>query len=103
MLTFMDWSVVVMGCLLAVLGSGFRWWEHATVRKGASPRQGVRFSSFPLLMGLGLIAAKGPHLVGAPFAVVMTGDSFSVLLTVTAALVLALQVRRRAGSGPSAG
>ncbi|GAX55853.1 hypothetical protein AQJ27_30895 [Streptomyces olivochromogenes] len=104
MLRFMDWSVVVMGCLLVLLGFGYRWWEQAKIRKGASPRQGVRFYSiwFPLLMGLGMLVAKVPHMVGAPFAVVMVADSLNVVLVVTAALVLVVQARRRAGSGPSA-
>ncbi|GAA3788938.1 hypothetical protein [Streptomyces chiangmaiensis] len=102
MLKFMDWSVVVVGCLLVLLSFGFRWWERAKIRKGASPRQGMRFYSIPLLIGLGMIVGKTPHLVGAPFAVVMTADSLSVVLTVTAALVLVVQATRRAGSGPSA-
>lgn len=103
MLRFMDWSVVVMGCLLVLLSFGCRWWEQAKIRKGASPRQGVRFYSIwlPLLMGLGMLIAKVPHMVGAPFAVVMIADSLNVVLAVTAVLVLAVQARHRAGSGPS--
>lgn len=104
MLRFMDWSVVVMGCLLVLLSFGCRWWERAKIRKGASPRQGVRFYSIwlPLLMGLGMLVAKVPHMVGAPFAVVMIADSLNVVLAVMAVLVLAVQARHRAGSGPSA-
>jgi hypothetical protein len=104
MLRFMDWSVVAMGCLLVLLSFGYRWWEQAKIRKGASPRQGVRFVSIwlPLLMGLGMIIAKVPHMVGAPFAVVMIADSLNGVLAVTAVLVLVVQLRRRAGSGPSA-
>ncbi|MER5661755.1 hypothetical protein [Streptomyces mirabilis] len=64
----------------------------------------MRFYSmwFPLLMGLGMLVAKVPHMVGASFAVVMIADSLNVVLVVTAALVLVVQARRRAGSGPSA-
>lgn len=104
MLSFMDWSVVVMGCLLVLLSFGCRWWEQAKIRKGASPRQGMHFYSIwiPLLMGLGMIVAKVPHMVGAPFAVVMIADSLNVVLAVTTALVLAVKARHRAGSGPSA-
>ncbi|MFJ5532581.1 hypothetical protein [Streptomyces sp. NPDC093261] len=98
----MDWSVVVMGCLLVFLGFGCRWWEQAKVRKGASPRQGVRLYLFSLLIGLGMIVAKSPHLVGAPFAVVMTADSLSLVLGVAAALVLVVPARRQVGSGPFA-
>ncbi|MFF3512484.1 hypothetical protein [Streptomyces sp. NPDC002573] len=99
----MDWSVVAMGCLLVLLGFGYRRWAQAKIREGASPRQGVRFYGFPLLMGLGLILGRAPRLLGAPFAVVMTTDSLSLVLVVTAALVLLVTGRRRTGSGPSAG
>lgn len=104
MLRFMDWSVVVMGCLLVLLSLGFRPWQQAKIRKGASPRHGAPFISMwlPLLLGLGLIAAKVPKLAGAPFAVVMIADSLNVVLAVTAAVVMVLQAARRAGSGPSA-
>lgn len=102
MLRFMDWSVVVMGCLLVLLGFGGRRWEQAKIRKGASPRQGVRMYLFLLLIGLGMIVGKSPHLVGAPFAVVMTADSLSLVLVVAAALVLVVSAKRQVGSGPSA-
>ncbi|WP_328747499.1 hypothetical protein OHT57_18340 [Streptomyces sp. NBC_00285] len=100
----MDWSVVVMGCLLVLLSFGCRWWERAHVRKGTRSRQGMRFYAIwmPLLIGLGMIVAKVPHMVGAPFAIVMAADTLILVLAVTTALVLAVQVRRRAGSGPSA-
>ncbi|MFD9508429.1 hypothetical protein [Streptomyces mirabilis] len=49
-----------------------------------------------------MLVAKVPHMVGASFAVVMIADSLNVVLVVTAALVLVVQARRRAGSGPSA-
>ena len=104
MLRFMDWSVVVMGCLLVLLSFGCRWWERADIRQGARARQGMRFYAIwmPLLIGLGMIVAKVPHLVGAPFVIVMTADTLVLVLAVTTALVLAVQVRRRARSGPSA-
>ncbi|MEU4034324.1 hypothetical protein [Streptomyces collinus] len=97
----MDWSVVVMGCLLVLLGFGCRRWEQAKIREGASPRQGVRLHLIPLLIGLGMIAGKSPHLVGAPFGVVMTADSLSLVLGVAAALVLVVPAKRHVGSGPS--
>jgi hypothetical protein len=93
----MDWSVVVMGCLLVLLGFGCRWWEQAKIRKGASPRQGLRLYLIPVLIGLGMIVGKTPHLVGAPFAVVMTADSLSLALMVAAALVLVAPATRRVG------
>ncbi|MDH6451832.1 hypothetical protein M2156_003831 [Streptomyces sp. SAI-149] len=104
MLRFMDWSVVVMGCLLVLISFGRRWWERAKIRKGARPRQDMRFYSIwmPLLMGLGMIVAKVPHMAGAPFAIVMAADTLNLVLAVTTALVLAVQGRRRVGSGPSA-
>ncbi|KQV95397.1 hypothetical protein ASD08_13190 [Streptomyces sp. Root369] len=104
MLRFMDWSVVGMGCLLVLLSFGCRWWERAKIGKGARPRQGMRFYSIwmPLLMGLGMLVAKVPHMVGAPFAVVMAADTLNLVLVVTTALVLAVQVRNRARSGPPA-
>jgi hypothetical protein len=104
MLRFMDWSVVGVGCLLVLLSFGCRWWEQAKMRKGARRRQGMRFYStwMPLLMGLGMLIAKVPHMVGAPFAIVMAADTLNVVLVVTTALVLAVQVRHRARSGPSA-
>ncbi|MEU0422099.1 hypothetical protein ABZ235_00575 [Streptomyces canus] len=100
----MDWSVVVMGCSLVLLSFGCRRWERAQIRKGARPRQGMRFYSIwmPLLMGLGMIVAKVPHMVGAPFALVMAADTLNLVLVVTTALALAVQVRHRASSGPSA-
>jgi hypothetical protein len=98
----MDWSVVVMGCLLVLLGVGCRRWEQAKIRKGASPRQGVRLYLIPLLMGLGMIVGQSPHLVGAPFAVVMTADALSLVLGVAAVLVLVVPATRTVGSGPSA-
>ncbi|PBC63651.1 hypothetical protein BKI49_12795 [Streptomyces sp. Tue6028] len=79
-----------------------RWWEQAKLHKGPSPRHGGRFYSIPLLIGLAIIAAKTPNLAGAPFAVVMTADSLSLVLMITAVLVLAVPAMRRAGSGPSA-
>ncbi|MGI5513027.1 hypothetical protein [Streptomyces sp. CA-106131] len=97
----MDWSVVVMGCLLVLLSFGFRWWEQAKIRKGVSPRQSVHYS-FPLLIGLGMIVGKTPHLLGASFAVLRTADSLSAVLTVTAAVGLLVQAARRAGSGRGA-
>lgn len=102
MLRFMDWSVVVTGCLLILLGFGGHRWERAKVRRGASPRRGLRLSLFLLLIGLGMIVGKSPHLLGAPFAVVMTADSLSLVLVVAAALVLVVSAKRQAGSGPSA-
>lgn len=101
MLRFMDWSVVVMGCLLVLLGFGCRWWVQTKIRKGASPSQGVRLYLIPLLIGFGMIVGKLPHLVGAPFAVVMTADSLSLVLGVAAALVLVVPAKRQVGSGPS--
>ncbi|MFF0095689.1 hypothetical protein ACFYSF_38030 [Streptomyces canus] len=100
----MDWSVVGTGCLLVLLSFGCRWWEQTKIRKGARPRQGMRSFSIwmPLLMGLGMIVAKVPHMLGAPFAVVMAADTLNLVLVVTTALVLFVQVRHRAGSGPSA-
>jgi hypothetical protein len=53
-------------------------------------------------MGLGMLVAKVPHMVGAPFAVVMIADSLNVVLMVTAVLALTVQARHQAGSGPSA-
>jgi hypothetical protein len=102
MLGFMDWSVVVMGCLLVLLGFGCRWWERRQIREGASSRQGVRLYLFPLLIGPGMVGGRLPRLVGASFAVVMTADSLSFVLVVAAVLVLVVPAMRRVGSGPPA-
>ncbi|MER7565789.1 hypothetical protein ACGFWE_30375 [Streptomyces sp. NPDC048523] len=98
----MDWSVVVLGCLLVLLGFGCRWWVQTKIRQGASLRQEVRLSLIPLLIGLGLVVGKSPSLVGAPFAVVMTADSMSFVLMVAATLISVVAATRRGGSGRSA-
>ncbi|MFF0015933.1 hypothetical protein [Streptomyces sp. NPDC005374] len=100
----MDWSVVVMGCSLVLLSFGCRWWERAKIRKGARPRWGMRFYSIwmPLLMGLGMIVSRVPHMVGAPFAITMAADTLNLVLAVTTVLVLAVQAMRRDSSGSSA-
>ncbi|MEU3783641.1 hypothetical protein [Streptomyces sp900129855] len=100
----MDWSVVVMGCLLVLLGLGFRRWDQAKMRKGTSPRQGAPFHSrwLPLLLGLGLIVGKVPKMMGAPFAVVMIADSVNGVLAFTAVVGMVVQAARWAGSRPSA-
>lgn len=102
MLGFMDWSVVAMGCSLILLSLACRWWEQAKIRKGASRNQGMRFywAWFPLLMGTGMVIAKLPHLLGAPFAVLMIADALNGVLVITG-LVLALRAERRAVSGTS--
>ncbi|MFB0617532.1 hypothetical protein [Streptomyces sp. AGS-58] len=99
----MDWSVAVMGCLLVLLGLGFRRWEQAKIRKGARPRQGVPFHSrwLPLLLGLGMIVGKVPKMLGAPFAIVMIADSVNGVLAFTAVVGVVLQAARRVDSRPS--
>ncbi|MER6563205.1 hypothetical protein ABT300_36855 [Streptomyces sp. NPDC001027] len=100
----MDWSVVVMGCLLILLGFGMRRWEQANTRKEASRRQGMPFHSrwLPLLLGVGLIVGKVPKMVGAPFSIVMIADSVNGVLAFTAVVGMVVQAARRVHSRPSA-
>ncbi|MFI1091902.1 hypothetical protein [Streptomyces sp. NPDC020917] len=101
----MDWSIVVMGCVLVLLAVSRFWWERVKrvrTQKRASAGQAMRHSLawLPLLMGLGMVIAKVPHLLGASFAIVEISDSVSVVLAVTVALIFVLQVRRRTASEP---
>ncbi|WP_075017834.1 hypothetical protein [Actinacidiphila rubida] len=98
----MDWSVVVMGCVLVLLSAGLFWWQRARAKKRASPGQVMRHSSAwpPLLMGFGMMIAKVPHLLGASFTVVDIADSVSLMLAVTVALLFLLNARRRAAAEP---
>jgi hypothetical protein len=89
---FMDWSVVAMGCALILASLGVRGWERTKGWKGASLDQGRRSLGawFPLLLGLGMIGARVPHLLLAPHPVVMIVDTLNVVLAVTV-LVLVLR------------
>jgi hypothetical protein len=102
MLGFMDWSVVVTGCVLVLLSAGLFWRQRAKTQKRASPGQVMRRSSAwpPLLMGFGMMIAKVPHLLGASFTVVDVADSVSLVLAVTVALLFLPQARRRAAVEP---
>jgi hypothetical protein len=96
MLRFMDWSVVVMGCLLVLGSLAGRWWERTQVSRGSNPDQSMRFFRvrLPLLMGPGMIGAKVPGLLHAPHPVVEIIDALNFALAV-AVLVLALRSGRR--------
>lgn len=96
MLRFMDWSVVAMGCVLVLGSLGSRWWERVKAPKGKSPDQGLRFfwAWLPLLMGLGMIAAKVPGLLHAPHSVVELFDALN-FVTAVAVLVFAVRSGRR--------
>ncbi|MBY8877385.1 hypothetical protein [Actinacidiphila acidipaludis] len=102
MLGFMDWSVVVLGCVLILLSAGLFWWQRAKTRKRASPGQVMRHSSAwpPLLMGFGMLTAKVPHLLGASFTVVDIADSASFVLAAAVGLLFLLQAGRRAAPEP---
>ena len=98
-LRFMDWSVVATGSALVLASLGGRWWERTHVRKGAGsgpgPGQGTRFvwAWIPLLLGLGMIGANLPRLLGAPHSVVMVVDTLNLILAITT-LFLALRAGR---------
>lgn len=99
---FEDWSVVVMGCLLILLSVGLRWWERVRVRQGGQLGRGARFywAWLPLLLGVGMLLSRLPHLLGAPHDIVMTCDSLNLVLSV-AVIVLALRAggRNRTATG----
>ncbi|MGW7529850.1 hypothetical protein [Streptomyces sp. NPDC054783] len=85
MLRFMDWSVVAMGCVLVLGGLGSRRWERTRVRTTERSDQDMRFlwAWLPLLMGLGMICARVPGLLGAPHLVVEVFDALNFGLAVT--------------------
>ena len=95
MLRFMDWSVVVMGCVLILVALGGRWWERARGDRGAGPDQGTWFirAWLPLLLGLGMLGARVPALLHASHTVVMTMDTLNLVLVATT-LVLTLRAAR---------
>ena len=92
MLRFMDWSVVAMGGALVLASLGVRWWERTRGRKGAGLDQGRRFLGawFPLLLGLGMIGTRVPHLLFVPHPVLMIVDTLNVVSAITV-LVLVLR------------
>lgn len=92
----MDWSVLVMGGLLLLFGGGRLWWERAASRNGVRPGAAVRFPAtwLPLLLGLCMVIAKAPHLLGAPHAVVRIADTVNVVLAVGLAVGAFLQAKR---------
>jgi len=96
MLRFMDWSVVVLGCLLALGSLVSLWWDRTRARTGDGPDQGLRFlwAWLPLLMGLGMIGTKVPGMLHAPHSVVEIVDALNFVLTATV-LVLVLWTGRR--------
>jgi hypothetical protein len=96
MLRWMDWSVVVMGCLLVLGSLGSRWWERLLVSKGHSPNQGIRFfwAWLPLLVGVAMIGAKAPGLLHAPYLVVELADALDFALAITV-LFFVLRLTRR--------
>ncbi|MGI5140139.1 MULTISPECIES: hypothetical protein [unclassified Streptomyces] len=92
----MDWSVVAVGCVLVLVSLGSRWWERTKISEGETPDQALRFfwAWFPLLMGLGMIGTRVPHLWHAPYAVVEIVDAVSFVLAATV-LVFAVRSARR--------
>ncbi|MBV1949627.1 hypothetical protein [Streptomyces sp. BV129] len=97
MLSFMDWSVVALGCGLVLAGLGGWWWDRAKVQKGAGPDQGRRFFSawLPLLMGAEMIGAKVPGLLHAPHPVLMIVAALNFALMFTVALLAFWMLWRR--------
>ncbi|WP_030672793.1 hypothetical protein [Streptomyces cellulosae] len=96
MVRFMDWSVVTMGCVLVLASLGSRWWERVKAPKGQGLDQGMRFfwAWLPLLTGLGMIAAKVPGLLRAPYTVVEIVDALN-FVTAVVVLVIAVRLGRR--------
>ncbi|KPI04526.1 hypothetical protein OK006_7005 [Actinobacteria bacterium OK006] len=97
MLSFMDWSVLALGCVLVFASLGGWWWERTKAKEGASPDQGRRFFAawLPLLMGMELIGAKVPHLLHAPHPVVIVVDALNLALIVTVAVLVFRMLRGR--------
>jgi hypothetical protein len=95
MLGFMDWSVVVMGSALILGGLGLLWWEAGKIQKGESLfHPGMRFYGlwFPVLMGVEILMAKVPHLLGVSHPIAMIVDTLNFLLSI---MVFALWWRHR--------
>ena len=107
MLGFMDWSAVAMGCALVLGGLGLLWWEAAKIRKGESLfHPGGRFYGvwFPVLIGLEILIAKVPHLLGVSHPIEMIMDALNVVLSIMVALWWRRRLRAhslRALPGPS--
>jgi hypothetical protein len=98
MLRVMDWSVLALGCALVLGGAGSRWWvrTHPHGGTGDAADREVRFlcTWLPLLMGLGMIVAKAPGLMGASWTVVEVADAVNFALA-AAMLVLTVRAARR--------
>jgi hypothetical protein len=97
MLGFMDWSAVVMGCALVLGGLGLLRWEAAKIRKGESLfHPGMRLPGvwLPVLIGLEILIAKVPHLLGVSHPIEMIMDALNVVLSIMV-LFFALWWRRR--------
>ncbi|MEV5879327.1 hypothetical protein AB0L75_34910 [Streptomyces sp. NPDC052101] len=102
MLRFMDWSVVGLGCLLALASlAGQRWGRTRAGRKEAlEQRTPAPWAWLPLLVGLGMIGTKVPGMLHAPRSVVEAVDALDFLLAATVS-VLVLRTLRRPSPKPS--
>ncbi|MDX3118592.1 hypothetical protein [Streptomyces scabiei] len=97
MLTYMDWSVVALGCALGLVSLGGWRWERAQVRQGASPDRSRRYFAIwlPLLMGVEMIGAKMPQLLHAPHLVAEVVDALNFVLIFTAAVLTFWMLQKR--------
>ncbi|MDX3235273.1 hypothetical protein PV392_06180 [Streptomyces sp. ME03-5709C] len=94
---FMDGSVVAMGCLLILGTTAVRRRERGNRAKGEAPGQAPRSHGtwLPLLTGVGMIAAKAPDLLGAPWLLVEIVDAADVALAATVVFLAVRSGRRR--------
>lgn len=104
-----DWSVVVLGAFLIVIGLFGRRVERVKRNEHPERDRGTRFmwAWLPLLLGAGEIMSTLPGLLGAPYAVRLAFDTVNLLLAVGVGIgvvrgLLALRAARAAG-GPPAG
>lgn len=99
MLSFMDWSIVAMGCASVLTGLGARWSARAEAQEREDRTARLHWSRLALLMGAVLILAKAPQLLDAPYLAVEIADAVDLGLSI-AALAFALRGARyvRAGS-----
>lgn len=103
MLRFADWSVAVLGVLLIAWGVGCLWRARSKTTGHGSAEVEVRhrweWGWSPLLAGLATVTGKVPHMLAAPFPVLMITDSLDMVLVITmAALAIRLLRVLRSGS-----